>query len=131
MAKRVAVINDDTAFLTLMRQLLDEEGYDASCYKEGAAAYEEVRAFDPDAIVLDIRLEQPETGWKVLDLFKLDRLLGTRPIIVCSADERALRERAAYLRAKGCSMLPKPFDLDDLLRLLDQLVGSRSGEDQA
>jgi CheY-like chemotaxis protein len=63
MTTRVAVINDDTAFLELMEELLLEEGYEAHCYKEGVAAYEQVRELDPDVIILDIRMERPETGW--------------------------------------------------------------------
>jgi CheY-like chemotaxis protein len=123
MAARVAVINDDTAFLELMYELLLEEGYDAHCYKEGAACYDQVRELDPAAIILDIRMGNPETGWQVLELFKLDRVLSKKPIIVCSAAVSELQTHAPYLQSKGCMILAKPFDLDDLLRLLAQAVG--------
>ena len=123
MAKRIAVINDDTTFLTLLHDLLSEEGYETHLFHEGAAAYERVRELDPDAIVLDVRMESPETGWKVLELFKLDRVLTKRPIVVCSADLPQLQDRAVYLKSKGCEILPKPFDLDDLLSLLGRLIG--------
>ena len=123
MATRVAVINDDTAFLELMKELLLEEGYEAHCYKEGAGAYEQVRALDPDAIILDICMGSPETGWQVLELLKLDRVLSTKPIIVCSAAVSELQEHAPYLQSKRCLMLAKPFELDDLLALLVQALG--------
>jgi CheY-like chemotaxis protein len=123
MATRVAVINDNTAFLELMYELLLEEGYEAHCYKEGVATYEQVRTLDPAAIILDIRMESAETGWQVLELCKLDRTLSKKPIIVCSAAVSELQAHAPYLQSKGCMMLAKPFDLDDLLRLLTQAVG--------
>ena len=123
MATRVAVINDDTAFLELMHALLLEEGYEAHCYKEGAAAYEQVRALDPAVIILDVRMGNPETGWQVLELLKLDRALSKKPIIVCSAAVSELQAHAPYLQSKGCMILAKPFDLDDLLGLLAQAVG--------
>ena len=123
MATRVAVINDDTAFLQLMYELLLEEGYEAHCYKEGAAAYEQVRELDPAVIILDIRMGSPETGWQVLELLKLDRALSKKPIIVCSAAVSELQAHAPYLQSKGCMILAKPFDLDDLLSLLAQAVG--------
>src|SRR5690348_2587139 len=110
MAKRIAVVNDDTIFLQLMHELLTEEGYESQLCKEGASAYQQVRAFNPDAIVLDIRMEQPHTGWQVLELFKLDPVLTATPIIVCSADPLQLQDRALYLQGKGCLILPKPFD---------------------
>jgi DNA-binding response OmpR family regulator len=123
MATRIAVINDDTAFLELMHELLLEEGYEAHCYKEGVAAYEQVRTLDPAAVILDIRMGSPETGWQVLELFKLDRVLSKKPIIVCSAAVSELQTHAPYLQSKGCMILAKPFDLDDLLGLLAQAVG--------
>ena len=54
----------------------------------------------------------------MLALFKLDRVLSKKPIIVCSAAVSGLQAHAPYLQSKGCMMLAKPFDLDDLLRLL-------------
>jgi len=123
MAQRIAVVNDDTTFLQLVHDLLTEEGYTVHLCKEGAAAHGDVRAFNPDAIVLDIRMEQPHTGWQVLELFKLDPVLTTKPIIVCSADYIQLQEHTLHLQRKGCLILPKPFDLDDLLHLLAQALG--------
>ena len=44
--------------------------------------------------------------------------------IVCSADQKQLNQRAAYLRSKGCEILPKPSNLDDLLAMIDHLIES-------
>ena len=127
MTVRIAVINNDTAFLDLMRDLLTEEGYETHSFIQGVNDYTEVRALGPDAIILDIRLEDPEGGWNLLELFRLDPTLTRTPIIVCSADVRALQERTLYLQSQGCHVLPKPFDLDTLLGLLTQALGPSSG----
>jgi DNA-binding response OmpR family regulator len=121
-AARTAVVNDDTHFLQLMDELLTEEGYSVQRFLEGGVVYDGIRRQEPDAIILDVRMEHPETGWQLLELFKLDPHLTRKPIIVCSADVSALRERSAYLESKGCAVLPKPFDLDDLLTLLRRLL---------
>jgi two-component system alkaline phosphatase synthesis response regulator PhoP len=123
MAKHLAVINDDPLFLALMDALLAREGYEVACYASGAKAYEPVRARPPDAILLDLRMERPDAGLKLLELFKLDPVLSTTPIIVCSADLVQLRTQEAYLKSKGCVVLRKPFELSDLLTLLQQVVG--------
>ncbi|MDQ2828937.1 MAG: response regulator [Chloroflexota bacterium] len=123
MPKRIVVINDDTTFLTLLRDLLTEEGYDTHLCKEGTTSYPRVRELDPDAIILDIRMEHPDEGWQMLEILKLDPVLTTKPIIICSADIPQLQERSAFLQSKGCQTLPKPFDLDDLMTLLERLVG--------
>jgi two-component system response regulator BaeR len=128
MTARIAVINNDTAFLDLMRELLTEEGYETHAFIEGVGDYPAVRALAPDVIILDIRLEQPEDGWNLLELFRLDPTLTKTPIIVCSADVRALQERTLYLQSQRCQVLPKPFDLDTLLALLTQVLGTAPGD---
>ncbi|HZS88556.1 MAG TPA: response regulator [Chloroflexota bacterium] len=127
MAVRIAVVNNDTAFLKLMHELLSDEGYETHAFREGANDYPALRDLAPDVIILDIRLEQPEGGWNLLELCRLDPTLAKTPIIVCSADVRALQERALYLQSQHCQVLPKPFDLDALLDLLKQVRGEASG----
>jgi CheY-like chemotaxis protein len=68
-------------------------------------------------------MERSDAGLKALELFKLDPVLSTTPIIVCSADLVQLRAQEAYLKSKGCVLLRKPFELSDLLTLLQQVVG--------
>lgn len=123
MPKRIVAINDDTIFLNLLHELLSEEGYEVELCKEGTNSYPTVRDLNPDAIILDIRMENPEAGWQLLEILKLDPTLTAKPIVVCSADVVQLREHAAFLESKGCAILAKPFDLDDLLSLLERLVG--------
>jgi CheY-like chemotaxis protein len=127
MTVRIAVINNDTAFLNLMRELLTDEGYETYAFVQGADDYPAVRDLAPAAIILDIRLEHPEGGWDLLELLRLDPATAKTPIIVCSADVRALQERAVYLQTQRCQVLPKPFDLDTLLDLLRQALGPTAG----
>ena len=50
----VAVINDDTAFLDLMHDLLEEEaGYNVLICREWDSAYEFVRDHQPDLVIQD------------------------------------------------------------------------------
>ncbi len=122
MSKRIAVINDDTAFLGLMTELLTDEGYDVSTIREAGTAYEQVKKTLPDALVLDIRIEHPEGGWAVLELIRLDPALTHIPVIVCSADTRALEAGAERLQRHGCRVLPKPFNVDELLAMLAEIL---------
>jgi DNA-binding response OmpR family regulator len=126
MAARIAVINNDTAFLRLMGEVLTEGDYDAYCFKRGTGDYTAVRDLVPDAIILDIRLEHPEAGWNLLELFRLDPATAKTPIIVCSADVRALQEWGVYLQSQRCQVLPKPFDIETLLDLVTHVLGPRT-----
>ncbi len=122
MSQRIAAINDDTVFLDLLYELLTEEGYEVHVLKEANSAFERVRELKPDAIILDIRMDHPVAGWQVLELIKLEPTLTNVPIVICSADLIALQERASHLQSKGCEILAKPFDLDDLLGVLRRIM---------
>ena len=64
----------------------------------------------------------PTAGWEVVAHLRHDPVLHATPVLVCSADLSALRERAADLERQGCTILAKPFDVDELLVLLQQLL---------
>lgn len=115
MAGLIAIVNDNTDFLDLMRELLEGEGYQAKTYKIAQDAYPQLKEDRPRLIIVDIRMETPESGWQLIELLRLNPATRPTPIIVCSADAHALREKAAHLRERDCDVLQKPFDLDDLL----------------
>ncbi len=119
----VAVVNDDTLFLELMHDLLTEEGYRAVIWKEGDKAYNMIKEHRPVLVILDIRMEHPDTGWMVLELMRLDPETAHIPVIICSADTSRIREKEAYLREKGCAVLEKPFLLEDLLEKVQAFIG--------
>src|SRR3954452_11375221 len=113
---QIAVINDDTTYLQLMHDLLeDEEGYNVSICKEAERAYEFVKESRPDLVILDIRVGHEENGWTILELLTLDPDTRPIPVIVCSAAIHSLQEHDALLQQYDCEVLAKPFDLDVLL----------------
>lgn len=114
-APLIAVVNDDTAFLQLMHDLLTEEGYRARIVKERQDAHGVIRNEHPDLVILDIRMDHPESGWTVLELIRLDPETAQIPVIVCSADHRFLQAKAEMLQQHHCGVLEKPFDLTELL----------------
>ncbi len=114
-ASLIAVINDDTVFLKLMQDLLSDEGYQVVVRIGGTSAYALIKQEMPDLVILDIRVEHPEPGWLTLDLIRFDPATTRIPVLVCSADSRQLREKAARLKDMRCEAIEKPFDLDDLL----------------
>ena len=117
---RIVLINDDTTFLDLMRDLLQEvEGYEVQIYKEGDQAYEFVKAQQPDLAILDIRMEGQEAGWAILECLTLDPKTHSIPLIVCSAAIRELQAHQELLDRYGIDVLTKPFDLDALLEKVE------------
>ena len=120
---RIAVVNEDTVFLTLMADLLAQQGYDIILCKESNTAYSIIKKDMPDLVILDIRRERQEGGWTVLELLKLDPTTTSIPVIVTSADTGGLKEQQRNLREQGYTTLPKPFDLERLLAKIEEVIG--------
>ncbi|HBY95390.1 MAG TPA: hypothetical protein DEP84_15800 [Chloroflexi bacterium] len=78
---RIAVVNDDTAFLNLMHELLTDEGYETIIWAESERAYDMIRRVKPDLVILDIRMGHPEAGWTILDLVRLDPTTAHIPVV--------------------------------------------------
>jgi CheY-like chemotaxis protein len=123
---RLAVINDDTVFLDLMHELLqDEEGYEVLICREWENAYQFVKDHHPDLVILDIRIGGEERGWTILNLLTLDPATRPTPVIVCSAAIQSLHEHQEWLDRFGVRALPKPFDLDTLLETIGGMLAER------
>jgi DNA-binding response OmpR family regulator len=111
----IAVVNDDKPYIDMMAEVLDDEGYSAVSCLAGAGAFTLIQREQPDLIILDLKLEQPDSGMNVLQMLRLNRETLHLPVIICSADTPFLMVKAHELRAHRCDILHKPFSLDDLL----------------
>jgi len=119
----IAVVNQDTLFLQLMEELLSEEGYHTYIEKEGDRAYASIKEHQPNLVVLDIRLNDPEAGFKVIDLMRIDPETAHIPLIVCSTATNVIRDNEARMREKQCDILMKPFQIDELLTKVQAIIG--------
>ena len=121
---RISVINDNADFLELMSAILDEDaGYDVTVFNGEATAIDDIAAADPALIIVDLLLGGA-SGWEIVTLARADDRLAGVPIVICSADVIALRDRTDELEHIGnVHMLAKPFGLDEVTGLVERLVG--------
>jgi CheY-like chemotaxis protein len=115
----IAVVDDDQSLLDLMSELLRERNWTMIALRDGYHAGEVVRSSAPDAILLDIRLDSEISGWDVLDELLAEPATRSIPVIIWSADAKTLDARRERLRQAGVRVLAKPFEIDELFRLLD------------
>ncbi len=129
--KRIAVVNDDTAFLDLMYDLLEDlEGYEVLICRESDHVYDFVKRERPDLVILDIVMGREEAGWGVLNLLTLDPATRPIPVLVCSAAVQSLREHDDVLRSMGIETIAKPFDLDALLSAIERTLARHGAGDR-
>ncbi|MGB1275046.1 MAG: ATP-binding protein, partial [Nannocystaceae bacterium] len=108
---KLLVIDSDPTSRHLMRQHFGREGYFSVMASTWQKARERASAFSPDAIILDVELAPPDSGWEVLQQLRADATLGSVPVIVVTiADEK---KRAFRLGAT--EYLLKPADRNQLI----------------
>lgn len=127
--QRIAIVNDDGVYLELMQDLLEDEGYKVTTWNREENPYLLLKRDRPQLIILDIRIETPDTGWKVLEQVRLDPATTHIPVIVCSADTQFLRWKRRQLREMDCAVLEKPFRLDTLTQQVVALIGAPLRDD--
>lgn len=112
-AKRILIVDDDPDIVLVLVSLLEEAGYDVSTAErtEELARLTEGGA-PPDLIVLDRHLSGLD-GSQVARQLKARETTRQIPILMLSAHPDAGREAQA---AGADGFLPKPFDLDVLLK---------------
>jgi DNA-binding response OmpR family regulator len=119
---RVLVINDTQELLEMFRLLLEQEGHEVVLSGMPILKVSEVEQIRPDLIILDIIFGDQKTGWQMLQMLKMKRSTASIPIIVCTAALREVQEQEGYLISQGIRVLYKPFDIDNLLTLIDQAL---------
>ena len=122
---RISVINDNPEFLELMSAILDDDaGYAVTLLTGDATTVDDIAASSPDLIIVDLLLGGA-SGWDIVALSRADERLAGVPIIICSADVVALRDRQAELERIGnVHVLAKPFGIDQVTALVEQLIGT-------
>jgi CheY-like chemotaxis protein len=111
----VALVEDDSATITVITDLLTDEGFHTFHWRKGGGAFDLIKEQRPDAIILDIRLEHHRAGTEVLAVLQADPVTRDIPVIVCTGDEEFLEANGARLRAQRYQVVRKPFKLDYLL----------------
>lgn len=118
----VAVVDEVPEILTLMDEILGDEGYRVVTGTnaddiEGILVRER-----PGLLILDVRLPGAVTGLPLLRTIRDYPATAHLPILVATADLNFLRENAGALKDLGCETLAKPFDIDAFLGCVGTLI---------
>jgi DNA-binding response OmpR family regulator len=119
----VLVVDDDPAIRGLVADALRSEGYTVDLAAHGREALEAMRARKPATIVLDLMMPVMD-GFSFIEACHKEQLCTGVPIVVISAVQDALK-RIEEVEVHAC--IAKPFDLDDLVRLVGRYAQSSNG----
>lgn len=114
--KRILIFDDDVDILEILNYLLREKDWDVHTRTTCNDIIEVVSETKPDIILMDNWI--PDIGGiKATQLLKKDPQLGKIPVVYFSANNDI--EKLAS-QAGSDAYLAKPFDLDELERIINQ-----------
>lgn len=121
-AHRVLVVDDDEGVTQTFAQILRLEGYEVRTANNAVDALLEFGIFDPDAILLDVRMPMVN-GFGFL--YRLRSLATGRnvPVALITADYLLDDDASNELRDLGAQLWLKPLWSEDLVGLTDALLG--------
>ena len=115
-AKSVLVVDDETQIVDFLCLLLEDEGFRALRAYDGAQAWEIVHAGEqpPDLVISDVMMPRMN-GLQLVQRLK-ESFNGSGPPVILMSAVTEVRQMP------GTRFLPKPFDIDRLLDLVDELT---------
>lgn len=121
--KHVFVVNGSPEFLDIVRQLQQDENYNVTTTNFVPLSFDTIEAAQPSLLIVDLVIGE-QAGWDLLG--QLRRAVSTKdiPVLLVSTRPALLQEaKDRHEEFGGDSYLTKPFDLDDLLDNIAQLIG--------
>ena len=110
---QIAVVDDTTANLHLLANLLENANYDVRPFPRGKLALEGIAYSLPDLILLDIQMPEMN-GYEVCEKLKTQELTRSIPVIFISALNETIDKVKAF-QVGGVDYINKPFHEQEVL----------------
>lgn len=123
MTKKVLIVDDEPNIVAALDYLLQRSGYEVRIASNGEEALQEVEAFAPDLVLLDVMMPQ-KSGYEVCQRIRERADWSRIKIVMLSA-----RGREAEVN-KGLSLgadmyITKPFSNAELIARIGELLGEQ------
>lgn len=115
---RILYADDDASLRAALKIILTAAGYECRGACDGGEAVEQVDAFEPDLLILDVMMP----GLNGFEVCERLRAAGRMtPVLFLSAKGEA-QDRKAGLRSGADDYVAKPFDPEELLLRIEALL---------
>ncbi|MDQ8935565.1 nitrogen regulation protein NR(I) [Acinetobacter rudis] len=115
---KIWIIDDDRAMRWVLEKTFKEEGFDVSSFEEAQSALEQLHQSTPDVILTDIRMPGID-GLSFLT--KVKNSHPDLPVIIMTAHSD-LESAVSSYQTGAFEYLPKPFDIDEALALVNRAI---------
>lgn len=122
MARKIMIAEDNEDIRTALKILLESDDCEVHEAEDGVKALEMARQIMPDLIVMDVMMPGL-VGYRVCKSLKEDPATKDIKIIFLTARE-ALDAQKTIDRYGGDGYFQKPFDIEQLRKKINQLLGT-------
>ncbi len=122
-AGKVLVTEDNPLHMRIFKLNLTFSGFTVVEAENGEKGVELAMREQPDLILVDLSLPKID-GWEMIRRIKADGVTKDIPIIVVSA-RRPQDEAARAAMAQIAAYIPKPFDPEALMALVQKTISAR------
>ncbi|HEY6584846.1 MAG TPA: HD domain-containing phosphohydrolase [Gaiellaceae bacterium] len=124
MGLRILLVDDDAPLRTLLRTTFEVFDVDVEEAASAAEAEQAVRTFQPDVVVLDVRMPR-KTGLELCRELRADHANDGLGIVLLTGSEGGTQAAAEEVGAD--TFLRKPFSPLELLAAVERLAGQKYG----
>jgi two-component sensor histidine kinase/ActR/RegA family two-component response regulator len=121
---RILVVDDSTANLRLLSDILSNNGYDVYTAQDGAEALRIVSSLLPDIVLLDVVMPNLD-GFKVCQFLKNQEKTVNIPVIFMTSLAET-RDKVRALRMGAADYITKPFQAEEVLARVETLIALHS-----
>jgi DNA-binding response OmpR family regulator len=117
---KILIVDDEPQATTLLEMLLSSRGYKTVAVNESSEAIQVARETEPDLIILDLMMPEPD-GFKVCRMLRADSRFMLTPILIITALDDT-DSRIVAFGAGADDYLIKPYNVDELVSIIKALL---------
>ncbi len=120
---KVLIVDDDQDICRLLQALLEDEGFQVKSVYNGRQALEVLQREEGWVVLLDLRMPEVDGREVLRRLHQNPRLYRKNKIAVMSAAIRRTRRPQLFLTGEVQRVMPKPFELEEVIEVVETLAG--------
>jgi DNA-binding response OmpR family regulator len=123
MSKKVLLCDDEIHILRAAELKVSRAGYEVRIARDGQEAWEMIQQDLPDVLVTDVQMPRLD-GFELSRRIRGDAATRDLPILMLTAKGFELEQQEMMEKWGIVDILAKPFSPRELVRLIDQIVGT-------
>lgn len=124
MSAQLLVVDDEPGLREAVKDYLQDSGFSVQVASNAREGWELVQKNPPDLVISDIMMPQVD-GYQFLKQLREDPRFKTLPVVFLTA-KGMTTDRIQGYQARVDAYLPKPFDPDELVAIVENLLERRA-----